>query len=158
MRCQASAVACLTLSPPMCTRAVLMIHRVTWSLDFGRNITVLHLFPDHCLSTIVAVGMKYDPTCQQRYLSSTTALILPIICGCMVSVYEVTSPEKSDTKISNFGSVVCFLGYILGDNADAPNSPFSAVTRVEWMPLLLAIVVNSNPIKGEVQTILISWP
>ena len=30
----------------------------------------------------------------------------------LVSVYEVTSPEKNDTKISNFGSVVCFLGHI----------------------------------------------
>ena len=26
------------------------------------------------LSTIVAVGMKFDPTCRQRNLSSTTAL------------------------------------------------------------------------------------
>ena len=31
---------------------------------------------------------------------------------CLVSVYEVTS-ERNDTKISNFGSVVCFLGHIL---------------------------------------------
>ena len=28
-------------------------------------------------------------------------------------VYEVASPEKNDTKITNFGSVVCFLGHIL---------------------------------------------
>ena len=31
--------------------------------------------------------------------------ILPTIYGCK-SVYDVTSPEKNDTKISNFGSVV----------------------------------------------------
>ena len=30
----------------------------------------------------------------------------------LVSKFEVTS-EKNDTKISNFGSVVCFLGHIL---------------------------------------------
>ena len=27
--------------------------------------------------------------------------------------YEATFPEKNDIKISNFGSVVSFLGYIL---------------------------------------------
>ena len=31
----------------------------------------------------------------------------------MVSVGEVSSPEKNYTKISNFGVVVCFLGHIL---------------------------------------------
>ena len=30
------------------------------------------------LSTVVAVGMKFDPTCRQRNLSSTTALIFTI--------------------------------------------------------------------------------
>ena len=44
----------------------------------------------------------------------------------LVSVYEVTSPEKNHTKISNFGSVVCFLGHILWDNVEAQNVPFSA--------------------------------
>ena len=42
----------------------------------------------------------------------------------LVSVYEVSSPEKNDTKISNFGSVVCILGHILWDNVEAPNCPF----------------------------------
>ena len=46
LHCQASAAACLTLSPPLFTQPVPMIHRVTRSLDFGRNI--LHFFPDHC--------------------------------------------------------------------------------------------------------------
>ena len=27
-------------------------------------------------------------------------------------MYAVTSPDKNDTKSSNFGSVVCFLGHI----------------------------------------------
>ena len=31
------------------------------------------------LSTIVAVGMKFDPTCRQRNLSSTTALVVIMI-------------------------------------------------------------------------------
>ena len=44
----------------------------------------------------------------------------------MVSVYEVTSPEKNDTKINNFGSVVYFLGHILWYNADAQHVSFSA--------------------------------
>ena len=55
--------------------------------------------------------------------------ILPTIFGCnncMVSVYEVSSPEKNDTKISNFGSVVCFLGHILCDNVEAQIVFFSA--------------------------------
>ena len=44
----------------------------------------------------------------------------------LVSVYEVTSPEKNDTKISNFGSVIYFLGHILWDNVEAQHFPFSA--------------------------------
>ena len=43
-------------------------------------------------------------------------------------MYEVTSPEKNDTKISNFGSVVRFLGHIFWDNVKTPNFPFSAYT------------------------------
>ena len=42
----------------------------------------------------------------------------------LVSVYEVTSPEKNDTKISNFGSVVCFLGHIFwGKGGKLPPPP-----------------------------------
>ena len=42
----------------------------------------------------------------------------------LVSVYEVTSPEKNDTKIP--GSVVCFLENVLWSNVEASNFPFSA--------------------------------
>ena len=44
----------------------------------------------------------------------------------LVSVYEVTSPEKNDTKINNFGLAVCLLGHILLDNVEAQDFPFSA--------------------------------
>ena len=66
----------------------------------------------------------------------------------LVSVFEVhvTSDEKNDTKISNFGSVVYFLGHILWDNVEVQNVPLSAWTRAEKMPFRLAIVVSSNPI------------
>ena len=47
-RCHASAVACLTLSPPLFTRSVPMIHHVTRSLDFGRNITAFISWPLFC--------------------------------------------------------------------------------------------------------------
>ena len=30
-----------------------------------------------------------------------------------VSVFEVTFPEKNDTEITNFCSLVCILGHIL---------------------------------------------
>ena len=73
-RCQASAAACLTLSPPLFTQPVPMIRRVTQSLDFGQNVTAFD-FLTIVLSTVVAVEMKFDPTCRQRNLSSTTALI-----------------------------------------------------------------------------------
>ena len=36
-----------------------------------------------------------------------------------ISGISVTSSEKNYTKISNFGSVVCFLEPILWDNVDA---------------------------------------
>ena len=55
--------------------------------------------------------------------------ILPTIIMWMqylVSVYEVNPPEKNDTKTSNFGSVVCFLGHILWDNVEAQKIPFSS--------------------------------
>ena len=41
-------------------------------LDFGRNIKCRIYFVTIVLSTIVAVGMNFVPTCQQRNLSSTT--------------------------------------------------------------------------------------
>ena len=44
----------------------------------------------------------------------------------LVSVYEATSPETNDTKISNFGSVVCFLGHTLWGIVEAQNVSFSA--------------------------------
>ena len=62
------------LSQPLFTPPVPMIHRVTQSLDIGRNITAFY-FLTIVLSTIVAVGMKFVPTCRQRNLSSTTALL-----------------------------------------------------------------------------------
>ena len=74
-RCQASAAACLTLSPPLFTWPIPMIHRVTWSLDFGRTHHCIY-FLTVVLSKIVDVGMKFDPTCRQRNLSSTTALVV----------------------------------------------------------------------------------
>ena len=43
-----------------------------------------------------------------------------------ISVYEVTSPEQNDTKISKFGSVVCFLCRILWDNVETQSFPLSA--------------------------------
>ena len=63
----------------------------------------------------------------------------------LVSVYEVTSPEKIDTKIKKIGSVVCFLGHILWDNVEAQNFTFSAYTVCEWMSFRLATVMSSNP-------------
>ena len=46
-RCQGSAATCLTLSPPLFTRPVPMIHRVTRSW-FGRNITAFISWPLFC--------------------------------------------------------------------------------------------------------------
>ena len=47
--------------------------------------------------------------------------------GFTVSMYNVISPEKNDTKITNFGSDwVCFLGHILWGNVEFQNFPFSA--------------------------------
>ena len=42
-------------------------------LDFGRNVTAF-IFLTIVLSTIVAVGMNFDPTCRQRNLSWMMAL------------------------------------------------------------------------------------
>ena len=42
----------------------------------------------------------------------------------LVSEDEVSCPKKSDTKLSNFGSVICFLGHIWWDNVEAQHFPF----------------------------------
>ena len=59
------------------------------------------LYEIHCIYTgwPRKNGTAYFP----QYLDAITG----------ITVYGVTSPEKNDTKISNFGSVVCFLGHIL---------------------------------------------
>ena len=62
----------------------------------------------YCLKKIIDLPKKYTIG-----LSSLDS-ILPIIYGIAITaVGEVSFPEKNDTKISNFGSVVCFLGHIL---------------------------------------------
>ena len=55
--------------------------------DPSRNLKFAFWSEHHCfyfltvvLSTIVTVGMKFDPTCRQRNLSSTTARVQMIIC------------------------------------------------------------------------------
>ena len=64
--------------------------------------------PHFCsLLTLFKPRIQGDPEKQQRDTSHNMWM------QSMVSVYEVTSPEKNDTKISHFGSVVCFLGHIL---------------------------------------------
>ena len=56
-----------------------------------------------------------------------------------ITVYKVTSPEKNDTKISNFGSVVCVLAHIVGDNVEAQNlftkNPLVTmrIDKVKWI-------------------------
>ena len=62
----------------------------------------------------------------------------------IISVYEETSPEKNDTKISNLGLAVCFVRHILWGNVELHNLPFSSWTRCEWMPFLLATATSSN--------------
>ena len=53
----------------------------------------------------------------------------PQLCGCnnwyQCIVYEVTSPEKNYTKISNMGSVDCFPAHILWDNVETNFPLFS---------------------------------
>ena len=55
-------------------------------------------------------GTAYFP----QYVDAITGII---------AVWGNFSWEKNDTKISNFGSVVCFLGHILWDSVEAPNFP-----------------------------------
>ena len=62
---------------------------------------------------------------------------------------DVSSPENSDTKISKFGSVNCFLGPILWDNVEAQHFPFSAEASRERISFSPAIVVSSNPINSQ---------
>ena len=63
----------------------------------------------------------------------------------LLSVDEVSSEDN--TKISNFGSVVCCAWHILWDNVEVQHFSFyQAKTRREWMSFQLSIVVSSSPI------------
>ena len=67
-----------------------------------------------------------------------------IITG--INVWGNFSRDCFFSKISHFGSVVCFLGDIWWGNVESQNVSFSAYTRAEYMPFRRAIVVSSNPI------------
>ena len=95
-RCKRVQQHASMLSQPLFTLPVLMIHRVTWCLDFGR--TSPHLFPEL---------LPFDSTCRQRNLSSTTALLSTSPCfhifklvigGCRGIWFQET--KESDTRYS----------------------------------------------------------
>ena len=102
-RCKwSSAAACLMLSQPLFTRPVPMIHRVNRSLDFGWNITMFISWSLFCRN--VAVGMKFDPTCRQRNLSSTTALHVTLtgIHTILHACNYVSTGLQFNTKIQTY--------------------------------------------------------
>ena len=89
------------------------------------------------------------PKCLYRVAHKKRNSILPTICGCndwYQCMHEVTSPEKNDTKISNFLFSIFFSRAHFVRQCQGPNLPFWAKTRAEWMPFRLAIVVSSNPL------------
>ena len=77
------------------------------------------------------------------------ACILPVI-----EVYndwyqwmpQVSSPEKNDTKISNFGQGVRILEHIISDDVEFKIFPFSAKSWLGKNALQLAIIVSDKPI------------
>ena len=76
-----SAAACLTLSLPLFTPPVPMIHRVKFG-SWSEHHCIYFL--TIVLLTIVDIVMKFDPTCRQRNLSSTTALVMSYSWLCLV--------------------------------------------------------------------------
>ena len=70
--CQASAVACLTLSPPLFTRPVPMIIHVTLVR------TSLHLFPDHCLVDNWPVGALWCTGSRSRLAIRRSVVRIPL--------------------------------------------------------------------------------
>ena len=62
-------------------------------------------------------------------------------------MYAVTSPEKNDTKISNFGLTVdCFLGHIFERQCRGLKfSLFNLTRHINEFHFRLATVVSSNP-------------
>ena len=80
--------------------------------DLSRNSKFGFWSGHHCiyflttvLSTIVAVGMKFDLTCRQRNLSSTTALLAtPPWSKQFPSLSYLSSLQPSDTTV-HFGHV-----------------------------------------------------
>ena len=58
----------------------------------------------------------------------------------------VSSLEKNDTKISNFGSGVLILEHIMSDNVEFQNFSFSAKSWLGKNTLRLAIIVSDKSI------------
>ena len=58
----------------------------------------------------------------------------------------VFSPEKNDTKISNFGLGVLILEHIMSDNVEFQNFPLSTKSWLGKYTLRLAIIVSDKPI------------
>ena len=64
-----------------------------------------------------------------------------------ISVWEATSPEKNDTKISNFGSISSLFSRAhFVRQCWGPKFFLFSETRAKEMPFRLAIVVSSKPI------------
>ena len=94
------------------------------NLKFGFwSNTSLHLFPDHCF-----VGMKFDPTCRQRNLSSTTALVEVGQYTALMKEAVVRARHKSGVLVGHkrsgrflqgilyvyeYGIIICWFNLIL---------------------------------------------
>ena len=83
--------------------------------------------------------------------NGTAYIVLPVIeyiKTALVSVDRVSSPEKNDTKISNFGQGVLILEHItcISDDVEFKNCPFSAKSWLGKNALRLVIIVSDKPI------------
>ena len=59
---------------------------------------------------------------------------------------RVSSPEKNDNKISNFGRGVLILEHTIADHVEFKNFNFSAKSWQGKHALRLVIIVNDKPI------------
>ena len=66
---------------------------------------------EHLATTAMTAGMHRCPLIQGG--PKWNGILSTIYDAKLVSMYGVTSPDKNDTKISHFGSLVCFLEHSL---------------------------------------------
>ena len=95
---------------------------IEWMRSLGYEILALYTGDmAECIGPVENV-IQGGPKRTERHTSGNKDITW------LVSVDGLSSPEKNDTKISHFGSVVLILEHVMSANVGLQNFPFSGKT------------------------------